>query len=82
MQSVFRFRVFCIQLVLLGLTFGSQVALGQDVQMVPDRQDREAADKAQTQKTKTKMTTSRSPRSRPIPTWSNSSLMLRTRRAA
>ena len=54
MQSVFRFRVFCIQLVLLGLTFGSQVALGQDVQMVPDRQDREAADKAQTQKDKDK----------------------------
>src|SRR5438067_2900298 len=54
MQSVFRFRVFCIQLVLLGLTFGSQVALGQDVQMVPDRQDREAADKAQAQKDKDK----------------------------
>src|SRR5438309_9457256 len=52
MQSVFRFRVFCIQLVLLALTMGTLVATAQDVQMVPDQQDREAADKAQSQKDK------------------------------
>src|SRR4051794_32218734 len=54
MQSLFRFRVFCIQLVLLVLTVGAQFAIAQDVQMVPDQQDREAADKAQSQKDKDK----------------------------
>src|SRR5256885_3197375 len=54
MQSLFRFRVFCIQLVLLVLTLGAQFAIAQDVQMVPDQQDREAADKAQSQKDKDK----------------------------
>jgi len=50
MRSLFRLRAFCIQLVLLGLGLGTLVALAQDVQMVPDQQDREAADKAQSQK--------------------------------
>lgn len=51
MRSLFRLRVFCIQLVLFGLALGTaQFAIGQDVQMVPDQQDREAADKAQSQK--------------------------------
>src|SRR5947209_17016128 len=49
MQSLFRLRVFCIQLMLLGFALG---AVAQDVQMVPDQQDREAADKAQSQKDK------------------------------
>jgi VWFA-related protein len=52
MQSVFRLRVFCIQCVLLALAVGALVAVAQDVQMVPDQQDREAADKAQSQKEK------------------------------
>lgn len=50
MRFVFRSRMFCIQLVLLVLALGAQFAIGQDVQMVPDQQDREAADKAQSQK--------------------------------
>ena len=50
MQSVFRFRAFCIQLAVLGLMLGTLPAMAQDVQMVPDQQDREAADKAQSQK--------------------------------
>ena len=50
MRSVFRLRMFCIQLVLLALAVGALVAVAQDVQMVPDQQDREAADKAQSQK--------------------------------
>jgi VWFA-related protein len=54
MRSVFRFRLFCIQLVLLGLAFAAQLTVAQDVQMVPDQQDREAADKAQSQKDKDK----------------------------
>src|SRR5207302_2923225 len=45
----FRLRVFCIQLVLVGFAL---LAMAQDVQMVPDQQDREAADKAQSQKDK------------------------------
>ncbi|MCU1269601.1 MAG: hypothetical protein JWN74_895 [Acidobacteriaceae bacterium] len=52
MRSVFRLKVFCIQLALLGLAFGAQLAVAQDVQMVPDQQDREAADKAQSPKDK------------------------------
>jgi VWFA-related protein len=52
MRSVFHFRIFCIQLLLLGLAFGAHLAVAQDVQMVPDQQDREAADKAQSQKDK------------------------------
>ena len=52
MQSAFRIRVFCIQLVLLSLAVGTLLAVAQDVQMVPDQQDREAADKAQSQKGK------------------------------
>jgi VWFA-related protein len=36
--------------VLLGLALGAQFVVAQDVQMVPDQQDREAADKAQSQK--------------------------------
>ena len=51
MRSVFRLHVFCIQLVLLGLAFGT-LGVAQDVQMMPDQQDREAADKAQSQKDK------------------------------
>ena len=50
MRSLFRLRLFCIQLVLLGLALGAQSVVAQDVQMVPDQQDREAADKAQSQK--------------------------------
>src|SRR4051794_29001716 len=49
MQSLFRLRVFCIHLVLVVFALG---AVAQDVQMVPDQQDREAADKAQSQKDK------------------------------
>lgn len=52
MRSVFRFRVFCLQLVLLAFAVAAQVTVAQDVQMVPDQQDREAADKAQSQKDK------------------------------
>ncbi|HEY4661899.1 MAG TPA: hypothetical protein VIG91_10385, partial [Terriglobales bacterium] len=40
--------------MLLVLTLGAQFAIAQDVQMVPDQQDREAADKAQSQKDKDK----------------------------
>jgi VWFA-related protein len=50
MQSLFCLRLFCIQLVLLGLALGAQFVVAQDVQMVPDQQDREAAEKAQSQK--------------------------------
>jgi hypothetical protein len=50
MRSLFRLKLFCIQLVLLGLALATLTATGQDVQMVPDQQDREAADKAQSQK--------------------------------
>ena len=51
MRSLFRLRLFCIQLALLGLAL-SQFAMAQDVQMVPDQQDREAAEKAQAEKDK------------------------------
>jgi VWFA-related protein len=51
MRSLFRLRAFCIQFVLLGLAL-SQLAAAQDVQMVPDQQDREAAEKAQAEKDK------------------------------
>lgn len=51
MRSLFRLRAFCIQFVLLGLAL-SQLAAAQDVQMVPDQQDREAAEKAQGEKDK------------------------------
>jgi VWFA-related protein len=47
MRFVFHSRMFGIQLALLALTL---FAAAQDVQMVPDQQDREAADKAQSQK--------------------------------
>jgi VWFA-related protein len=44
-----RLRILCVQLVLLCVALGL-CAVAQDVQMVPDRQDREAAEKAQSQK--------------------------------
>ena len=71
MRFVFHSRMFGIQLALLALTL---FAAAQDVQMVPDQQDREAADKAQSQTKKTRLT-SRSPRSKLIPMWSSSSSM-------
>ncbi|HJT69052.1 MAG TPA: VWA domain-containing protein, partial [Terriglobales bacterium] len=49
MVSLLRLRSFCVQILLLCLALGLGVA-AQDVQMVPDKQDREAADKAQSQK--------------------------------
>lgn len=51
MLPFFRLRVIA-QVFVLGLLFGSLTALAQDVQMVPDQQDKEAADKAQSQKDK------------------------------
>ena len=49
MLFLFRSRLICVQLLLvLGLAFGARLA-AQDVQMVPDQQDR-AAQKAQTDK--------------------------------
>jgi VWFA-related protein len=50
MRAVSPFRVFSIQIVLLALAFGAQIVRAQDVQMVPDQQDREAAEKAQSHK--------------------------------
>ena len=49
MVSLLRLRSFCVQILLLCLALGLGVA-AQDVQMVPDKQDREAAEKAQSQK--------------------------------
>lgn len=49
MLSFFRLRLVCVQLLLLVLISGLRLA-AQDVQMVPDKQDREAAEKAQSQK--------------------------------
>jgi VWFA-related protein len=50
MLSFFRLRLICVDVLLvLGLACLVKLA-AQDVQMVPDRQDREAAEKAQTDK--------------------------------
>lgn len=49
MLSFFRLRLVCVQLLLIVLLAGLRLA-AQDVQMVPDKQDREAAEKAQSQK--------------------------------
>jgi VWFA-related protein len=49
MLSFFRLRLVCVQLLLLVLIAGLRLT-AQDVQMVPDKQDREAAEKAQSQK--------------------------------
>src|SRR6266705_962166 len=49
MLSSIRFRPFCVLLTLGGL-LGAGVLAAQDVQMVPDKQDQESADKAQTDK--------------------------------
>lgn len=45
-----RLRGICAQLSLLVLVLGAGSVLAQDVQMMPDQQDKEAADKAQSQK--------------------------------
>ncbi|HEY7353534.1 MAG TPA: VWA domain-containing protein [Terriglobales bacterium] len=50
MLSFFHSRFFCALFVLLGILLGTTTALCQDVHMVPDQQDREAAEKAQSQK--------------------------------
>jgi VWFA-related protein len=50
MLFFFRLRGICTQLSLLVLLLGTTSVLAQDVQMVPDQQDKEAADKAQSQK--------------------------------
>jgi VWFA-related protein len=50
MLSFFRLRVSSVHLCLFALLLGTVSAFAQDVQMVPDQQDKEAADKAQSQK--------------------------------
>lgn len=50
MLQIFRLRVSCVRLLLFLWVLGAGLALAQDVQMVPDQQDREAAEKAQSQK--------------------------------
>jgi VWFA-related protein len=52
MLSFSRSRLICAQLLLFALVLGPLAAFAQDVQMVPDQQDKEAADKAQSQKDK------------------------------
>ena len=42
-----RSRYYCSLLVLLACVIGAPLFLAQDVQMVPDKQDRESAAKAQ-----------------------------------
>src|SRR5947208_14818667 len=49
MLSSIRFKPFCVLLTLCGL-LGARVLAAQDVQMVPDKQDQESADKAQSDK--------------------------------
>jgi len=51
MLLLFRSRLFCAFAILLAsLATSSQVLFAQDVQMVPDKQDRESAEKAQSHK--------------------------------
>ncbi len=50
MLSFFRLRSICVQLSLFALLVAPLAVFAQDVQMVPDQQDKEAADKAQSQK--------------------------------
>ena len=50
MQSLFRSPMQCAQFCLITLCLSAQFVLAQDVQMVPDQQDRDAAQKAQTPK--------------------------------
>src|SRR5438045_9514570 len=51
MLLLFRSRLFCAFAILLAsLATSSQVLSAQDVQMVPDKQDRESAEKAQSHK--------------------------------
>lgn len=49
MLSFYRLRVICVQFLLCSFVFGARL-IAQDVQMVPDQQDKEAAQKAQSQK--------------------------------
>lgn len=50
MLSFFRVRLICVQLSLLAVLVAPLTVFAQDVQMVPDQQDKEAADKAQSPK--------------------------------
>src|SRR5215475_2230678 len=50
MQSLFRSPVQCAQLLLITLLVSAQFLSAQDVQMVPDQQDKASAEKAQTHK--------------------------------
>jgi VWFA-related protein len=50
MLSFFRLRAICVQLSLFALLVAPIAVFAQDVQMVPDQQDKEAAEKAQSQK--------------------------------
>jgi VWFA-related protein len=49
MLSLSRVRLICVLFLIASVVLGASLLAAQDVQMVPDQADREAADKAQTQ---------------------------------